>query len=173
MTTDTTEQPRSSANQGAIIGALVPIVVTIIAVAVILALIFVFVIWRRSKHTGPPDNEKASESHIIAQEENRDDRREEKVVPIQTTLERTQVLTAQEERPPPYYEKSEAPTSEELNRMNNGEEPKSMATEPSSYDNRFSFIESDFHFSADTNLNSTVELVTICEGDETEQNNRI
>ena len=173
MPTDPTEQPRSSTNQAVIVGALVPIVVIIIAVAIIIALIFGFVIWRRSKDTDPHDNEKAPESRIITQEENRDDGRDEKVVPNQITLDRTQVLTAQQERPPPYYEKTEAPTSEELNVMNNNEEPKPMVTEPSSYDSRFSFIESDFHLSADTNLNSAAQLVTICEGDEAEQNNRI
>ena len=68
----------------------------------------------------------APESHFIAQKVNRDNWREEKVVPNQTTLDHTQVLTAQEEPPPLYYEKGEALTSEQLNMINNNEEPKPM-----------------------------------------------
>lgn len=172
MTTDTTGQPRSSPNSEAItIGVLVPVVLIIIAVAVILAIVLLIFIWRRSKYSDPPDNEKAPESRVIAQEENRGGGRGEKVVPGNQTQTGagldpvyTQIVTAREEQPPPYFPKSEPPiNSEELNKMNNKER---KVVEPTLYDNRSSLVESDFHLPADTNLNSAVELVTICEGDE-------
>ena len=133
-------------------------------------------IWRRSRTQGDPlVNEKAPESHIIAQEVNADDGRGEKVLSSNptTNLDRTQEVTPQAEQPPPYYatvSTEQSRKSIELNRMNN-EEPK--PTEPSFYDNRGSMIESDFHLPTDTNLNSRPQLVTICEGHEAEQTGSI
>ena len=167
MATDTVEQRRSSLT--IIIGVLVPVVLIIIIIAVVLAII-INAIWRRSRTQDDPlVNEKAPESHIIAQEVNADNGRGEKVLSNPpTNLDRTQEVTPQAEQPPPYYAtvRTEQPRkSIELNRINN-EEPK--PTEPSFYDNRESLIESDFHLPTDTNLNSRPQLVTICEGHEVE-----
>jgi FtsZ-interacting cell division protein ZipA len=156
------------------VGVLVPVVVVFIVIAIILTIIVVIKFWRK-RRAHDDVNEKAPESHIIAQEVNTDDGRGEKVVPNPTAalnpLEVT--LTAQEEQPPPYYAsvKHEPPVNPlELNMINNGEEPK--PTEPSLYDNRSSLVESDFHLPTDTNLNSKPQLVTICEDDEAQQTGR-
>ena len=169
MATDTVEQRRSSLT--IIIGVLVPVVLIIILIAVVLAIIMIVHIQRTRSRTqdDPLVNEKAPESHIIAQEVNTDNGRGEKVLSNPpTNLDRTQEVTPQAEQPPPYYAtvSTEQPRkSIELNRINN-EEPK--PTEPSFYDNRESLIESDFHLPTDTNLNSRPQLVTICEGHEVE-----
>ena len=138
----------------------------VVLIIILIAAVITIVIWRRSRtqDDDPPVNEKAPESHIIAQEVNRDNGRGEKVLSSPTNLDRTQEVTPQAEQPPPYYATvdTELPRkSIELNRINN-EEPK--PTEASYYGNRSSLIESDFHLPTD--LNSTPHLVAIFEDDE-------
>ena len=153
------EQRGSPPNLRAIIGVLVAVVLILISIAVAIVIVFsVIYRWRKSNPTDPPGGEKAPESHIIAQEENGDDGREEKVL-----------FSSHEEQPPPYYAKCGALNLEQLN-MTNNKEP--VAIEPTLYDNRCSLIESDFHLPADSYLNSAAELVTICEGDESEHAGR-
>ena len=156
------EQRRS--NLTIIIGVLVSVVLIIILIAVVLIIVMI-AIWRRSRTQGDPlVNEKAPESHIIAEEVNTDNGRGEKVLSNPpTNLDPTQEVTPQAEQPPPYYatvSTEQSRKSIELNRMNN-EEPK--PTELSFYDNRGSLIESDFHL-PNNNLDSRPQLVTICEG---------
>ena len=154
------KQRGSPLNHAAIIGVLVPIVLIIIAVAVVMVIVLL-VLYRqkKGKRIDLPGNDKTPEAHIIAQEENRDDGREEKVL-----------FSSYEERPPPYNPKDRAPNSEDLN-MENNKEP--LVIEPSLYDTRYSLIESDFHLPTDSYLNSKAELVTICEGDESEHAGRV
>ena len=147
-----------------IIGVLVAVVVIIIIIIPVVFAITIVIRRRNRTQDDPLVNEKAPESHIIAQEENADNGRGEKVLSHPpTNLDRTQEVTPQAEQPPPYYatvSTEQSRKSIELNRMNN-EEPK--LTEPSFYANRDSLIESDFHL-PNTNLDSRPQLVTICEG---------
>ena len=110
MAADAREQPTSSPNRAEaiiIVGVLVPVVLIIIAIAVILTIIIAF-FGLKGRHADSP--EKTPESHLIAQEVNRDNGRGEKIVPnliAALDLDRTWEVIAREEQPPPYCLKSE------------------------------------------------------------------
>ena len=145
-----------SFNPSVVVGVLVSVVIILIAMAIVLMIFLVY--WRRRPIATDTENEKISERRIIAQEENADNGRGKEAI----------VMHSVEQQPPPYDEKSGLP--EDLNAMNNKE---AWPTDPSSYSSRNSYIESDFHFPADANLNSRPALVTICETDEAAGEQRI